>query len=70
VENARNYIALLTQHIDKENNVLFPWGEKVLSEKQKEMLLGAFEKLEHERIGEGKHEEFHELLRNLEKAYL
>ncbi len=70
VENARNYIALLTQHIDKENNVLFPWGERVLSEKQKEQLLEAFEKLERERIGEGKHEEFHELLRRLKEVYL
>jgi hemerythrin-like domain-containing protein len=70
VENARSYIALLSQHIDKENNILFPWGERVLSEEQKEKLLVAFEKLEHERIGEGKHEEFHELLRRLGDVYL
>lgn len=70
VENARNYIALLTQHIDKENNVLFPWGEKVLLEKQKEKLLEDFEKLERERIGEGKHEEFHKLLHYLKEVYL
>ena len=70
VENAGNYVALLTQHIDKENNVLFPWGDRVLSEKQKERLLEDFEKLEHERIGEGKHEEFHELLRRLKDLYL
>ena len=70
VENARNYITLLTQHIDKENNVLFPWGERVLSEEQKKKLVEDFEKLEHERIGEGKHEEFHELLRHLKDIYL
>ncbi len=70
VENARNYVALLTQHIDKENNVLFPWGKRVLSEKQKEQLFEAFERLKHERIGEGKHEEFHELLRHLKEVYL
>jgi hemerythrin-like domain-containing protein len=70
VENARNYVALLTQHIDKENNVFFPWGERVLSEKQKEKLLEDFEKLEHERIGEGKHEEFHKLLQRLKEVYL
>ncbi len=69
-ENARNYIALLTQHIDKENNVLFPWGERVLSKEQKERLIEAFETLEHERIGEGKHEEFHQLLRQLSEVYL
>ena len=70
VENARNYIALLAQHIDKENKVLFPWGERVLSAEQKERLLEAFETLEHERIGEGKHEEFHQLLRQLKDVYL
>ena len=70
VENARHYVALLTQHIDKENNILFPLGERVLSEDQKEKLLEAFEKLEHERIGEGRHEEFHKLLGHLRDVYL
>ncbi len=70
VENARNYIALLTQHIDKENNILFPWGERVLSEEQKKKLVEDFEKLEHERIGQGKHEEFHELLWHLRDVYV
>lgn len=70
VENARNYIALLSQHIDKENNVLFPLGDRALSDGQKKKLVEDFEKLEHERIGEGKHEEFHELLRHLKDVYL
>ena len=70
VANARNYINLLTQHIDKENNVLFPLGDKVLSNDQKKMLSEGFEKLERERIGEGKHEEFHRLLHDLKQVYL
>ncbi|RPJ11609.1 MAG: hemerythrin [Deltaproteobacteria bacterium] len=69
-ESARNYITLLNQHIEKENNELFPWGERVLSEKQKQELLEGFEKLERERIGEGKHEEFHRLLHHLREVYL
>ena len=41
-----------------------------MSEGQKKKLVEDFEKLEHERIGEGKHEEFHELLRHLRNVYL
>jgi hemerythrin-like domain-containing protein len=69
-ENARNYIALLTQHIKKENNVLFPMGEKVLSKEIQEELVEGFEKIETERIGPGTHEELHKLLGHLEKIYL
>ena len=69
-ENARNYIALLTQHINKEDNVLFPMGEKVLSRKTQEEMMEGFEKIEVERIGEGTHEEFHKLLHQLRDVYL
>ena len=69
-ENARNYIALLTQHIKKEDQVLFPMGEKVLSKQIQEGLLEGFEKIEVERIGEGTHEKFHELLHHLREVYL
>jgi len=69
-KNARNYIALLTQHIDKENNIFFPMGERVLSRKKQEELVEAFEKLEREKIGEGTHERFHQLLHELQEGYL
>ncbi len=69
-ENARNYVVLLTQHIKKEDNVLFPMGEKVLSKEIQEGLLEGFEKIEVERIGEGTHEEFHRLLHHLQEVYL
>ncbi len=70
VENARNYITLLTQHIQKENNVLFPMGDRVLSKEKQDKLLIGFEKLEQERIGEGTHERFHQLLHHLQEVYL
>lgn len=66
---ARKYIALLTQHIDKENNVLFPMGEKVIPEKKQEDLVAAFEDLEREKIGVGTHEAFHKLLHQLQEVY-
>ncbi|MGQ9627286.1 MAG: hemerythrin domain-containing protein [Anaerolineae bacterium] len=67
VENARNYIALLTQHIEKEDNILYPMADMHLSEEKQRELIEEFEKLEHERIGIGKHEELHKLLHHLEK---
>lgn len=69
-ENARNYAALLSQHIEKEDNVLYPMADANLSEaKQKELEKG-FERVENEIVGRGKHEEFHRLLHRLKETYL
>ncbi len=70
VGNAKNYIALLIKHIDKENDILFPLADKVLSQAKQAELEEEFEKLEVERIGLGKHEEFHKLLHQLKEIYL
>lgn len=69
-ENARNYINLLREHIDKEDGILYPMAEMHLSEQIDQELLVGFEKIEEERIGKGKHEEFHRLLENLQGVYL
>ncbi|MFZ0450391.1 MAG: hemerythrin domain-containing protein [Desulfatiglandaceae bacterium] len=64
------YVALLTQHIEKENNVLFAMADAKLDSHKDTELFEAFEQLERERIGKGKHEEFHVLLDQLRDAYL
>ena len=69
-KGARNYINLLTQHIQKEDQVLFPMGERVLPKEIQAKLAEGFEKIEMERIGAGTHEKFHKLLEELEKKYL
>jgi hemerythrin-like domain-containing protein len=69
-QNAQDYIALLTDHIDKENNILFAMADDRLSEKAQEELFDGFEKIEASRIGAGKHEEFHALLHKLSDLYL
>ncbi len=68
--SARDYISLLNQHIDKENNVLFPLAEKQLSDAKLAELFKGFELIETEKIGVGKHEEFHKMIDHLESAYL
>lgn len=66
-QDSRNYIDLLTQHIDKEENILYMMADMHLSEEQEEKLLEEFEKIEQKRIGPGKHEEYHKLIHHLDK---
>jgi len=69
-ENIRNYVALLSQHIDKEDNILYPMADMRISEADQKELEKEFEKVETEKIGKGKHEEFHRLLHRLKEEYL
>ena len=69
-EIVHEYTNLLTQHIAKENEVLFPMADAKLSIEKDELLFEAFQKLEQERIGKGRHEKFHVLLNQLKDAYL
>jgi hemerythrin-like domain-containing protein len=69
-KEARRYGNLLTQHINKEDQVLFPMGERVLPKDVQAKLAEGFEKIEVERMGVGTHEELHRLLDKLEKIYL
>jgi len=68
--NLRGYITLLREHIDKEDHILYHVAEKLLSQKQDEQMFTAFEAIERERIGAGKHEEFHQMIHRLEATYL
>ena len=69
-ESARAYVALLRQHIDKEDNILYPIAEMHLTPEVEQRLPEGFDRIEREQIGENKHEEYHELLHELRKAYL
>jgi hemerythrin-like domain-containing protein len=69
-DNMNKYINLLRNHISKENNMLFNMADKVLSVEEQDNLFEEFEKIEIERIGVGKHEEYHQLLKLLKKEYL
>lgn len=69
VESARAYSALLLSHIQKENQVLFPAAEKVLTETQLNGLYDAFEEYEEKVIGAGRHEVLHALLKELKERY-
>ncbi len=51
----RGYVILLRAHIDKENSVLFPLAEQVLSGDEQRTLMHAFEAVEQEAGGPGVH---------------
>jgi hemerythrin-like domain-containing protein len=69
LQNAHGYISLLREHIEKENDVLFVMADNLLPEKRQDELFEGFEKIEEERIGVGRHEEFHGLLKKLSGIY-
>ena len=64
-ENLEAYIQLLRNHIDKEDNVLYPMADKVFTEKDQQSLAEAFDKVEAEEMGEGVHEKYHKLAHDL-----
>jgi len=68
VEYARSYGRLLSQHIWKEDNVLYPLADGVLKYSDRAELVQRFEKVERERIGERNHRKYIDLVEHLEKA--
>jgi len=70
IQNARHYITLLIQHIDIEDNVLYPIADQRLSDEKQRELFKDFDRLEGEEIGNGRHEEFHRSIDRLKGIYL
>ena len=68
--NARGYGALLTQHIFKEDNILYPMADGRLLDMQQDRLAACFAEVEDKVIGHGRHEAYHRLLKELEAVYL
>ena len=66
---ASEYASLLKIHIHKENMVLFPMAERMLTEAQLEKLYEGFEEHEEKIIGQGRHEELHAMLKSLQEKY-
>jgi len=69
VQAARAYIDLLRQHIQKENQILFPLADQRLTAEQQAFLTQGFQRIEQERIGEGRHQAFHRMLEDLDRQY-
>lgn len=70
VENIQNYSDLLTRHIDKEDQILYPIAEQRFTREQNEKIVKGFAEIEEKRVGAGKHEAFHQMLHHLREVYL
>jgi hemerythrin-like domain-containing protein len=67
-ENARNYLRLLREHIQKEDDILFRMADEVIPADEQRQLLKRFEDHEAEEIGEGVHEKYLKLAEELADA--
>ena len=67
VQNALGYAALLRQHIQKEDQVLFPMAGRIIPVDKQAKVVEEFEKVEHEETGAGVHEKYLALAEALEK---
>ena len=67
-ENLALYANLLRLHINKENTVLFPLADRILSVDDQKRLTEEFARVDHEDAGEGGRERYHEMAHQLAQA--
>jgi hemerythrin-like domain-containing protein len=67
---AIQYIVLLKNHIQKEENILFPMAEKLIPPTDMNRIFRRFEEHEDNGVGEGRHRQLHERLKTWKSIYL
>lgn len=70
VQQALNYITLLKQHINKEDNILFPMADQVIPTYKHAKIYEDFDHIEYEETGKDIHEKYLQLAARLEKEML
>jgi hemerythrin-like domain-containing protein len=66
VSSARGYVALLRDHIAKEDEMLFPMADEILSAERQDIVVRGFAQIERQDAGDGAVERFHALAARLE----
>jgi hemerythrin-like domain-containing protein len=66
VLQTRGYVELLGQHILKEDNVLYPMANQILTPEDQKELEKGFTEVEEKVMGPGMHEKYHKMLEELE----
>lgn len=69
VTSARNFVLLLRNHIHKEDRILFPIAERMLSDDEMNQLNETFNTVESEHMGTGTHQRYIDLARDLAQRY-
>jgi hemerythrin-like domain-containing protein len=67
-ENAKQYLRLLREHIQKEDDILFRMADEVIADDEQRQLLKNFEAHEAEEMGAGVHEHYLKIVAELEGA--
>ncbi len=67
--NARHFVGLLRDHIQKEDNILYPMAPNVLSGEDQENMLIAFAAKETEQLGEGTREKYMAVAKRLAERF-
>jgi hemerythrin-like domain-containing protein len=67
ISNARRYVALLRDHIVKEDEMLFPMADEMFSAEQHRNVLRDFERIERDDVGAVAHQNFRMLVERLER---
>jgi hemerythrin-like domain-containing protein len=67
IQNALGYVALLRQHIYKEDSILFPMAERGMPLEKQEKVAADFERIEQDEFGGNFHEKYLALVEILEK---
>ena len=67
LEHLEKYAQILKDHIEKENNILYPMGNQLLASDDHQYLQEEFAKVE-EKVGQGKHEAYHRMIGRWEKT--
>jgi len=69
VHRAEAYVAVLREHIHKEDHVLFPLADRSLGEEKQQRLLAEFRRVEAEEMGVGTHERYLQIAQHLAQRY-
>ena len=69
VTNARAYVLLLREHIQKEDHCLFPMADQALSEDDQRELQARFRRVEHDEIGPQVHADYLKLADDLARRW-
>jgi hemerythrin-like domain-containing protein len=69
VKAGRAYVELLSQHIRKEDEVLYPLANQILSPEDQGELERGFAEVEEKVIGPGVHEKYHHMIEEWERRY-
>lgn len=69
IKSSRAYVDLLSKHIQKEDNVLYPLANQILDKEDQKELEKGFEEVEEKVMGPGVHERYHKMIEQWEQKY-